>query len=70
MLKFVLLCVLAATLCYAQPRFYVNSVVGQDDFNLAVFNDPAKPFKSVQFVIAASVQQGQTSVFITTQGGV
>jgi hypothetical protein len=31
---------------------------------------PAKPFKSVQFVIAASVQQGQTSAFITTQGGV
>lgn len=63
----VLLCV--ATLSRAQDRFYVNAVTGHDDFNVAAFNDPTKPFKSVQFVVAAAAQQGYSSVFITTQGG-
>jgi hypothetical protein len=54
----------------AQPRWYVNQQVGNDDFQLAAFNDPARPFKTLEFVVATTVAQGQTMAFITTQGGV
>lgn len=65
-----LICCVYFTGTLAQPRWYVNQETGSDDFNEAQFNDPAHPFKTIQFVIAVSAQRGETNAFITTQGGV
>lgn len=61
---------LLATFTWAQPRWYVNDVTGHDDFALAQFNDPTKPFKTIQFVIGISAQQQIPTIAITTQGGI